>query len=469
MNVKSKETKEHSAVELVIEVGAAEFEAALDKVYKKNRGHIAVPGFRKGHAPRKIIEGMYGSGVFYEDAVDELYPTAYTQAIEQEGLSPVAYPEVEIMEVGKEGFSFKALVTLKPAAKIGTYKGLTAAKEDITVSDEDIDSELKPFVQRATRLVTVEREAKLGDTVLLDFEGFDSGVPFEGGKAENHSLELGSGSFVPGFEEKVVGMQPGDERDIDVTFPEDYAPELAGKPVVFKIKVHEIKEAQAPVIDDEFAKDVSEFETLADFKKDLGEKLTERRSQQADRAFEDAVMAELLGVLDVELPERMVDHRADQVLEDYAARFQNQGIKFEDYIRMTGQSMDDLKEQSRAAAIHQIKSELALDAVAEAEGVAITDEDLETEFEALGKQYNMSAEDVKAVAPAEDVKTTLLRRKAMAVVKENAKAGEKTASADEKPKKKPAAKKAVTSADEAGETPKKKAAPKKKAEPKTEE
>ena len=475
MNVKSKETKENSAVELVIEVGAAEFEAALDKVYKKNRGSIAIPGFRKGKAPRKIIEAMYGTGVFYEDAIDELYPSAYSEAVEKEGLNPVAYPEVEVLEVGKDGFTFKAVVTLKPTANIGKYKGLSAVKEEVSVSDEDIENEMKPFVQRATRLVTVERNAKKGDTVLIDFEGFDNGVPFEGGKAENYTLELGSGSFIPGFEDQIVGLKAGDEKDIDVTFPEDYAPELAGKPVVFKIKVHEVKEAQMPTLDDEFAKDVSEFDTLEAFKKDLSDKLLERRQHQADHAFEDGVMAELMGVLEVELPEKMVDHRANQVLEDYAARFTNQGIKFEDYIRMTGQSMDDLKEQARAAALHQIKSELALDAVAEAEKFEITDEELQTEFEALAKQYNMTADDVKTVAPVEDVKTTLMRRKAMELVKENAKAKkpaakkEAEAETEEKPKKKTAAKKADSAEGEAEEKPKKKAAPKKKAEPKTEE
>ena len=222
MNVKSKENQENSAVELVIEVGAEEFEAAVDKVYRKNRKTIAVPGFRKGHAPRKIIEGMYGSGVFYQDAIDELYPTAYAQAVEQEGLDPVAYPKVEVLEVGKDGFTFKALVTVRPPFEIGTYKGLTAAKDEVEITAEDVENELKPYIQRATRLVNVEREAKEGDTVLIDFEGFKDGVPFEGGKGENHALELGSHSFIPGFEEGVVGMKPGDEKDLDVTFPEEY-------------------------------------------------------------------------------------------------------------------------------------------------------------------------------------------------------------------------------------------------------
>ena len=344
MNVKSKENVENSAVELVIEVGAQEFEAALDKVYKKQRGSIAVPGFRKGKAPRKIIEGMYGSGVFYEDAIEELYPSAYAEAVEQEKLDVVAYPKVEVLEVGKDGFTFKAVVTVRPEAKIGTYKGLSAEKEAVAVTDEDIENELKPYVERATRLVNVEREAKMGDTVLLDFEGFDNGVPFEGGKAENHALELGSHSFVPGFEEGVVGLKPGDEKDIDVTFPEDYHADLAGKPVVFKIKVHEVKEPQAPVVDDEFAKDVSEFDTLDEFKKDLGDKLKERRQTQADRAYEDALMDQVVEALEVELPDAMVDYRAEQMVQDYAQRITSQDIPFEKYLEMTGQTMDRMKE-----------------------------------------------------------------------------------------------------------------------------
>ena len=451
MNVKSKEKQENSAVELVIEVGAEEFEAAVDKVYRKNRKNISVPGFRKGHAPRKIIEGMYGSGVFYEDAIDELYPAAYAQAVEQEGLDPVAYPKVEVVEAGKNGFTFKALVTVRPEYKIGTYKGLSASKEEVKITDEDVENELKPYIQRATRLVNVEREAKEGDTVLIDFEGFDNGKPFEGGKGENYALELGSHSFIPGFEEGVVGLKPGDEKDLDVTFPEDYTPELAGKPVVFKIKVHEVKEPQPPVLDDEFAKDVSEFDTLEEFKKDLGEKLKERREHAAEHAFEDAVMDALIENLEVELPQAMVDFRADQVIQDYAERFERQGIPFQQYLQMTGQTLESMREQGRGAAERQIKYEMALDAVAAAENMAVTDEELEAEYKSMAEQYSMEVDQVKAAAPADDVKTTLLRRKALELVKAEAKA--------EKPKK-TAAKKAEKT--EEGEAPAEEA-PKKRA------
>lgn len=451
MNVKSVEKQEKSTVELVIEIGKEEFEAAVEKVYKKQRGKISVPGFRKGKAPRKIIEGMYGSGVFYEDAIDELYPAAYAQAVEQEGLDPVAYPKVEVVEAGKNGFTFKALVTVRPEYKIGTYKGLSASKEEVKITDEDVENELKPYIQRATRLVNVEREAKEGDTVLIDFEGFDNGVPFEGGKGENYALELGSHSFIPGFEEGVVGLKPGDEKDLDVTFPEDYTPELAGKPVVFKIKVHEVKEPQPPVLDDEFAKDVSDFDTLEEFKKDLGEKLKERREHAAEHAFEDAVMDALIENLEVELPQAMVDFRADQVIQDYAERFERQGIPFQQYLQMTGQTLESMREQGRGAAERQIKYEMALDAVAAAENMAVTDEELEAEYKSMAEQYSMEVDQVKAAAPADDVKTTLLRRKALELVKAEAKA--------EKPKK-TAAKKAEKT--EEGEAPAEEA-PKKRA------
>ena len=303
MNVKSKEKQENSAVELVIEVGAEEFEAAVDKAYRKNRKNISVPGFRKGHAPRKIIEGMYGSGVFYEDAINESYIDYYQQAVEQEKLDVVAWPQVEIQEVGKDGFTFKALVSVRPEVKLGAYKGITAPKDEVKVTEDDIDDEMKPYVERATRLVSVQREAQLDDTVIIDFEGFDNGTPFEGGKGENYELKLGSGTFVPGFETQIVGMKAGEEKDLDITFPEEYHPDLAGKAVVFHVKVKEVKEPQAPEVDDEFAKDVSEFETLADFKKDLGEKLQQRRTAEAQNHIESAVLDQLIDNLEAALPD----------------------------------------------------------------------------------------------------------------------------------------------------------------------
>ena len=458
MNVKSVEKQEKSTVELVIEVGREEFEAAIEKVYKKQRGSINVPGFRKGHAPRKVIEGMYGSGVFYEDAMNEVYPTAYAQAIEQEKLDAVAWPQVEIQEVGKDGFTFKAVVTVRPEVTLGEYKGLSAEKEAAEVTDEDLDGELKPFISRATRIVTVEREAKNGDTVVIDFEGFKDGVPFEGGKAEGYSLELGSGSFIPGFEEQVVGLKAGDVKDLDVTFPADYqAEELAGAPVVFKVKVNEVKEKQEPVVDDEFAKDVSEFDTLADLKKDLGEKLKARREEQADRSFREALMEQVIANMQVEIPDAMVDYQAEKLLNSYAQRITSQGIPFENYLSMMGMSMDDMKAQSAEAALHQVQHDLALGAIVKAEQIEITDEELEAELVRLAGQYQMELDDVKKAVNADDVKADLAEKKAADLIFDSAKVGKAPA--------KKAAKKTAKKAEEAeGEEKPKKTTRKKKAD-----
>ena len=458
MNVKSVEKQEKSTVELVIEVGREEFEAAIDKVYKKQRGSINVPGFRKGHAPRKVIEGMYGSGVFYEDAMNDVYPTAYAEAIEQEKLDAVAWPQVEIQEVGKDGFTFKAVVTVRPEVTLGEYKGLSAEKEAAEVTDEDLDGELKPFISRATRIVTVEREAKNGDTVVIDFEGFKDGVPFEGGKAEGYSLELGSGSFIPGFEEQVVGLKAGDEKDLDVTFPADYqAEELAGAPVVFKVKVNEVKEKQEPVVDDEFAKDVSEFDTLADLKKDLGEKLKARREEQAERSFREALMEQVIANMQVEIPDAMVDYQAEKLLNSYAQRITSQGIPFENYLSMMGMSMDDMKAQSAEAALHQVQHDLALGAIVKAEHIEITDEELEAELVRLAGQYQMELDDVKKAVNADDVKADLAEKKAADLIFDSAKVGKAPA--------KKAAKKTAKKAEEAeGEEKPKKATRKKKAD-----
>ena len=462
MNVKSVEKQEKSAVELVIEIGGEEFEAAVQKAYLKQRGSITVPGFRKGKAPRKIIEAMYGSGVFYEDAINDLYPKAYADAVEQEKLDVVSWPNVEVQEVGKDGLTFKATVTVRPEVKLGEYKGLTAEKEEVKITDEDIDNELKPYINRASRMVTVEREAQNGDTVVIDFEGFKDGVPFDGGKAEGHSLELGSGSFIPGFEEQLVGTKAGDEKDVNVTFPEDYhAEELAGAPVVFKVKVHEVKEKQLPTLDDEFAKDVSEFDTLEDFKKDLAAKLTERREAQAKRAFEAAVLEQVMDNMTVEIPDAMVAYETDQMVEDMARRIQAQGISFEQYMAMTGMTMDIVRAQAGTAALERVRRDLALNAVVAAEGIEITDEDLEAEYKRLADEYHMELEQVKAAAPAEDVKKGLALQKAEQVIYDSAKAGKAPA------KKKTTKKKAEVAEGEAAEgeeKPKRRRTTKKKTE-----
>ena len=462
MNVKSVEKQEKSAVELVIEIGGEEFEAAVQKAYLKQRSKINVPGFRKGKAPRKIIEGMFGSGVFYEDAINELYPKAYADAVEQEKLDVVSWPNVEVLEAGKDGLTFKATVTVRPEVKLGEYKGLTAEKEEVKITDEDIDNELKPYINRASRMVTVEREAQNGDTVVIDFEGFKDGVPFDGGKAEGHSLELGSGAFIPGFEDQLVGTKAGDEKDVNVTFPEEYhAEELAGAPVVFKVKVHEVKEKQLPTVDDEFAKDVSEFDTLEAFKKDLADKLTERREAQAKRAFEAAIMEQVMDNMEVEIPDAMVAYETDQMVEDMARRIQAQGIPFEQYMAMTGMTIDIVRSQAAAAAMERVRRDLALGAVVAAENIEISDEDLEAEYKRLADEYHMELDQVKAAAPAEDVKKGLAIQKAEQVIYDSAKVGKA-------PTKKKTTKKKVEETEgeaaEGEEKPKKRRTTKKKTE-----
>ncbi len=432
MKVTSVEKKEKSTVELTIQVEADQFEAAIQKVYLKNRSRMNVPGFRKGKAPRKIIEGMYGASVFYEDAINDLYPAAYEEAVKEQGLDDVGYPKMEIVEVGKEGFTFKALVSVRPEVRLGEYKGLTAPKEKPKVTEEDIDEELKPYINRATRLVSVDREAKEGDTAVIDFEGFDNGTPFEGGKGESHDLKLGAGMFVAGFEEQVIGMKAGEEKDIDITFPEDYHADLAGKAVVFHVKCNEVKESEVPEVDDEFAKDVSEFETLDEFKKDLGEKLKARRQEQADRDFETAVIDTLIEKLECEVPQAMVDYRADKMLDDYANRIQSQGIKFEDYLRMMGMSLDDMRAQSKTAADRAVRSDLALEAVGAAEGIEISDADVDEEIGKMAEQYSMEVDKVKAIVNVEDVRHDLLVRKALELVKGSVKKPAKKAKKAEK-------------------------------------
>ena len=421
MKVTNVEKKEKSTVELTIQIDADQFEQAVQKAYLKSRGSISVPGFRKGKAPRKIIEGMYGSGVFYEEAINEVYPEAYEQAVQEQGLEDMGHPKMEIVEVGKEGFTFKALVSVRPEVKLGEYKGLTAPKEEVKVTEKDIDEEMKPFIDRATRLVSVKRKAKKGDTAVIDFEGFDNGTPFEGGKGENYELHLGAGMFVPGFEEQVIGMKAGEEKDLDITFPENYTADLAGAAVVFKVKVNEVKERQEPALDDEFAKDVSEFDTLDEFKKDLKEKLKARRQQQADRDYETAVIDALLENLVCDVPEAMVDYRADKMVEEQAMRMQQNGLNFQDYLKYMGLSMDDVRAQAKTAADRAVRTALALDAVAKAEGIEVTQEELDAEVKRLAEQFNVTEEQVREVTNESDMKQDLGSKKALELVKSSAK------------------------------------------------
>lgn len=421
MNIKSNEKKENSAIELVIEVSAAEFDAAINKVYNKQKKNIMIPGFRKGKVPRKMVEKMYGEQVFFEDAVEEAYPAAYDAALKEAGIVPVAYPKLEIVEVSKDGFTFKALVTVQPEASVKEYKGLVVAKPEVKVTAADVKAEMKPYIDRASRLVSVERKAKKGDVAVIDFEGFKDGVAFEGGKGENYPLELGSGSFVPGFEEQVIGMKAGEEKDVNITFPEDYTADLAGADVVFKVKVNEVKERQEPTLDDEFAKDVSEFDTLDEFKKDLKEKLKARRQEQAERDYEAAVIDALLANLECDVPEAMVDYRADKMVEEQAMRMQQNGLNFQDYLKYMGLSMDDVRAQAKTAADRAVRTALALDAVAKAEGIEISQEELDAEVKRLAEQFNVTEDQVREVTNPDDMKQDLAAKKALELVKSSAK------------------------------------------------
>ena len=471
MKVTNVEKKEKSTVELTIQVEADEFEAAVQKSYLKNRGRISVPGFRKGKAPRKIIEGMYGSGVFYEDAINDVYPGAYEAAVKEQGLEDMGHPVMDIVEVGKDGLTFTALVSVRPEVKLGQYKGLQAPKTYNEVTDADIDNELEPYIKRATRLVSVERPIAMGDTAVIDFEGFDDGKPFEGGKGTDYSLEIGSGSFVPGFEDQLIGLSVGDEKDLDITFPEDYVKDLAGKPVVFHVKVKEVKESQIPEVDDEFAKDVSEFETLADFKKDLGEKLKERRETQAQDAFESAVLEQLIDNMEAEVPDGMVETQLDKVMDEYAMRMQSQGMSMNDYLKMMGMTPEMMRASAKPSALRQVQLELALSAVADAENLEITEEDCDKEIAKLAEQYNLTEDQVKAAVSVDMLKHDLRLQKASEFVVSQAVVGEtpkKEETAEEKAEE-PAAEKPKRTRKKAAETAEGEEKPKRTRKKKTEE
>ncbi len=418
MNVKSVvENKEKYEVELTIEVGQEEFEAGLDQVYRKNRGSIQVPGFRKGKAPRKVIEGMYGSGVFYEDAVEARYPDACKQAIEEKGLDSVAPPRVEVTDLGKEGFTFKAIVTVRPEITLKQYKGLEADKVLPTVTEEAVENELKQYVDRATQLIVVDRPAVMGDSVVIDYKGLKDGEAFEGGSAEHYELALGSHSFIPGFEEQLEGISAGEEKEIDLTFPDDYhAEDLAGKPVVFKVKCIEVKEKSVPEIDDEFAKDVSEFDTLAEFKDDLKQKIIDRNMAQSEAKFRQSLLALLCDQVEIELPEAMVEATVDRLLENYAARLEQQGITMEMYCSYMQTTVEKVREELREPAVTQIKQQLALDAVVAAEKIVVSDENVDEEVKKAAANLNMPYERVVEGLDRDGLKADLARDQAMNVV-----------------------------------------------------
>ena len=406
----------------------------------------------------------------------EVNAAEFEAAVEQEKLNIVGYPAVEMIgEVTKDGFTFKATTPVYPEVTLGAYKGLKAEKPEVKVAAADVDERLKALADRNTRLVSVERAAKSGDTAVIDFEGFRDGVPFEGGKSSNHSLELGSGSFVPGFEEQVIGMKAGEEKDIDITFPEDYHADLAGKAVVFKVKVHEVKEKEVPAMDDEFAKDVSEFDTLKDLKADLKKKITEERQKEADRVFEDNLMNQVAENIIADIPDVMVENQAHQYLDNFKAQISRQ-FPYEEYKKMTGMDDEKLLEEAKEPALRQVKMDLATAAIIKAENIEASDEDIEAEYKKLAEQFGMDAEMVKKYLSSDQIRAQLLTQKAVAVVVDSAtaeKPAKKTAKkaeaaeGEEKPKKAPA-KKTTKKAETAEGEEKPKKAPAKKAAKKEE-
>ena len=420
MTVKSCEKLEKSRVALTIETSAEEFEAAVNKAYLKMRGKINVPGFRVGKAPRKIIEKMYGAEVFYEEAVNIILPDAYEAAVKEQELEVVGYPQVELESCTKDGVVFKCTVAVYPEVKLGQYKGLEAPKAEVKVVAADVNARLKEMADRNSRLVSVERAVKKGDTADIDFEGFDNGVAFDGGKGENFDLEIGSGSFVPGFEDQLIGMKAGEEKDIDITFPKDYTPELAGKPVVFHVKVNEVKEKQVPAIDDEFAKDVSEFDTLKDLKADIKKKLTAERTESAQRAFEDVLMAKVAEGIEADIPEEMVELQAERMMEQFKQQLASQGIPFDQYLKMTNTAEADFRKQAQGPAADQVKMDLAVEAIIKAEGLEASDEDVESEMKSVAEKYGMDLDAVKKYLRPEDVKEQVIREKVVKLVADSA-------------------------------------------------
>ena len=417
MIVKSVEKRENNTATFQVEIDKDAFESAVNRAYLKNKKSISVPGFRKGKAPRMVIEGMYGADVFYDEAVNDLAPGAFAFAVEQEKLDAVGRPTMSDMNVSDEKVLTLSFETaLYPVVTLGQYKGLEVPKDSAAVSDEEVDAELTRVRKRNARIETVERAAAEGDTAVIDFEGFMDGKPFDGGKGEGYSLVLGSHSFVPGFEEQVVGMSAGEEKDISLTFPEDYHEGLAGKDVVFHVKCTEVKESILPELDDEFAKDVSEFDTLDAYKADIRAKQEETRSKSVERAFREAVLNKAVENMQVEVPDAMLDEQHETMLNEYGQNLAAQGIDLEQYVAMMGMDMGTFRMNTRPSALQQVKINLLLDAVAKAENIEVTDEEVEEELQKLADAYKMELDAVRKAVPADSLKKDITERKAADLV-----------------------------------------------------
>ncbi len=423
MNLKSTTKVDTNKYELEIEVPADDFNAAVNAAYRKEVKNINVPGFRKGKAPKAVCEKMYGEGIFFETAVDNLYRPAVISAIDASELDVVAVTDMDVVETSKEnGFIFKQTVIVKPEVSIDGYKGIEVTKHVAPVTDEDVDNEIKKVQDRNSRMVNVEdRAAYTGDTAVIDFEGFVDGVAFEGGKAENYELSLGAGQFIPGFEDQIVGHEIGEEFDINVTFPEDYqAEELKGKEAVFKIKLHELKAKELPEVDDEFVKDVSDFDTLDEYKASVKADLEKNREDAAKAEVDNQIINTLIEKLEAEIPEQMYENEIDESVNNFAYRLQSQGLDIQTYLKYTGLTPETIREQFKDQAERNVKVRLALEKIVALEGIEASDEDVENEYNKLAETYEMKVEEVKSVVDAKQLKADITNEKAVTFVRDNA-------------------------------------------------
>ena len=471
MALKSSNKVDTNVYEIEVTVAPEEFTQACKDAYLKRRKSIQLPGFRKGKATQGMIEKLYGEGFFYEDALEIVYPAVVTAAIEEAGLRTVDSPaELDVKTISKsEGVDMTMKVTVYPEVKLGQYKGLEAVQLPTEADDEDVANELTNMLDRNSRLVTVEdRAAEMGDTAEIDFEGFVDGVAFDGGKGENYPLELGSGSFIPGFEEQVAGHKTEEEIDVNVTFPEEYQAEnLAGKDAVFKVKIHEIKTKEVPALDDEFAKDVSEFDTLDELKADLKKQLSEKKAEDARRDLENQLLEQAIDGMEAEIPEVMFTKRADEMINDYAYRLQAQGIDLQTYLQSMGQDMDAFRATFKDGAETQVKASLVLEAIVASEKLEATEDEISAEIDKLAQQYGMEAEQIKKAVPADQIAADVTTKKALDLIVDSAKLVEKKAEKkaakkstakkadDKKAEKKPAAKKTAAKKPAAKKTTKK--------------
>ena len=418
MSLIKAENIEKNRYELQISVDSAKFNAAVSAVYRKQVKNITVPGFRKGKAPRAIIEKMYGAGVFYEDAINDLIPDAYTEALAESNLEVVGQPEFDVVSIDENGVVLSAKVYVKPEVEIKDYFGIKVEKEVAPVDDEALNREIETVRERNSREIDVtDRPAEMGDTAVIDFEGFCDGVAFEGGKGTDYALKLGSGSFIPGFEEQVVGKSVDEEFDVNVTFPEEYhAAELAGKPAVFKVKIHAITKVELPELDDEFAKDISEFDTFDEYKADLKAKLEKRNEATATAAMEDKLVEALIEKLEADIPEPMFVAETENFVRDYDTRLRSQGLDLNTYFKYTGMTLDALREQMRPQAERQVKARLALEKIAVLENVEVSEEDINAEYEKIAAAYGIELDQVKASIDSEAIAADIKVQKAMELV-----------------------------------------------------